>query len=482
MDEPHASRRGAFLFFDGSLPFMTISLCVICGNEAHHIGAMLDSFAGRIAELSLVRAVGAQTPDNTEELARDWCAANAVAFVFSEYRNEITARAWPHVDSFANARNQAFAQAGGDWLVWADCDDTLASTDDFASALRSLSADVLMVRCPYDVRGTGKKLHRERFIRRSAFQSGRVWHHDVHENLLLLPNDRHVDWSAPVWIHAPNAIKQDNRKRNLAILGRSISDSATQYFYVHQEHYCAGNKPAAEQFGRIAISFPNLDDSFRYEVLLNLARLAASRRESMTHAMAAHGIFPWCREAIASIIMLHFERSNGKMASWWASQMLRLPEPAAADRPWTHEAKWYGWAGHDLAARCYRLAGMTADAAAVQLVYHRHKQPEIRLTQKTLGNSTKSVSFRDAWLSTATRPEQVEHYFEISADDKETLAMAKQFLHNVGPDEENRSVRFSVIIEDGMVPPHGWDDRVLASRQTIIDGANIQRILGLTRA
>jgi hypothetical protein len=192
--------------------------------------------------------------------------------------------------------------------------------------------------------------------------------------------------------------------------------------------------------------------------------------------MSAHGVFPWCREAIASIIMLAFERNDGKRASWWASHMLKLPEPAPGDRPWTHEAKWYGWAGHDLAARAFRLAGQTADADAMQLVYHKHKLPVIRLNQKTLGNSTKSVSFRDAWLSTAQRPEIVEHFFVIDSDDAETMGMAKQFLHETTPTVP--STEIVVHVEDGMVPPHYWDKRVLESGLVMIDKTNIEGLLG----
>jgi regulator of extracellular matrix RemA (YlzA/DUF370 family) len=460
---------------------MKISLCVICGNEAAQIGAMLKSFERVVDEVSLVRAIGSQEPDGTEQIVRDWCERNEIGFVFSEYKNGVTAQAWKHVDSFAKARNQSFAQATGDWLLWADCDDVISCAERIRQRLSELSDDVLMLRCPYDVRGTGKKLQRERIIRRSAFASGRVWHHDVHENLLLLPNDRHFDWTTPVWHHEPIAIKQDNRKRNLAILGRSVSDSATQYFYIHQEHYCAGNKAAAEQFGRIAISFPNLDDSFRYEVQLNLARLVSSRRDAMQFAMSAHGVFPWCREAIASIILLAFERNDGKRASFWASRMLALPEPAGKDRPWTHEVKWYGWAGHDLAARAFRLAGQHDDAAAMQLVFHKHKHPKIRLVQKTLGNSTRSVSFRDAWLSTAAKPETIEHRFLVRSDDAETMAMAKQFLHDVDkPSAESGAIE--ILAEDGMIPPHNWDDRILASGCKLIDAENIEQILGVKKA
>jgi len=457
---------------------MTISLCVIAGNETAHIKTMLDSFVGVIDELSLVRAIGLQPPDDTEQLARDWCERNAVALVFSDYRNGATAQAWKHVDSFAKARNQAFAQGTGDWLIWADCDDVLTDAADLRERLKELTEDVLMLRCPYDVRGTGKKLQRERIIRRSAFAAGRVWHHDVHENLLLLPNDLHNEWTVPVWRHQPVAIKQSNRKRNLAILGRSVAESATQYFYIHQEHYCAGNKTAAEQFGRIALSFPNLDDSFRYEVQLNLARLVASRREALQFALGAHGVFPWCREAIASMIMLAFERNDGKRASFWAARMLTLPEPQEKDRPWTHEVKWYRWAGDDLAARAFRLADRLDLADEMQRAFHKHAQPRIRLTQKTLGDSTRSVSFREAWLATASEPETVEHLFLVRTEDKETMAMAKQFLHDVNQPRAAGRAMVSMHIEDGMVPPNDWDKLVLASGVTLIDAENIKQIFG----
>jgi glycosyltransferase involved in cell wall biosynthesis len=148
---------------------MRISLCVICGNEEHHIRSLLDSFKGSFDQLSLVRAIGLKEPDKTEEIARQWCLEHGKAFVFSEYLNGVTARAWKHVDSFARARNQAFAQGTGDWLVWADCDDNLAEAEGLHKKLAQVSDDVLMIRCPYDVRGTGKRLPRERFIRRSAF-------------------------------------------------------------------------------------------------------------------------------------------------------------------------------------------------------------------------------------------------------------------------------------------------------------------------
>jgi glycosyltransferase involved in cell wall biosynthesis len=451
---------------------MRVSLCVICGNEAEHIIAMLSSFARVFDELCIVRAIGAKEADATLEMAAAWCRENGKDFRGAEYRNGYGAEKWDHVDSFARARNAAFGKATGDWIVWADCDDLLDEADDFRGHLRTVAPEVLMVRCPYDVRGTNKKLHRERAIRRSAFEAGRVWHHDVHENLLLLPGDKHEDWPRPVWVHAPKSVKKENRRRNLRILGQSVKETPTQYFYIHQEHLCAGNRAAAEQFGKIALSFPNLEQSFRYEALLNLAKLCGDSREAMSYALQAHAVFPWCREAYAAIILLLFEKNDGARARWWAEEMLRHREPIGADKPWTSEAKYYGWAGYDLAARAFRLAGLDARADVLQQQFHLGKHPRISLVHATRGRTSKAVACREAWLGLAQDPTRIEHVFAVDADDKESVTMGKQFLSVVS---EKRScvaawnlaakkARGDLIVQlsDDWVPPIGWDAKLLS--------------------
>lgn len=448
---------------------MRLSLCVICGNESDLIETMLDSFDPIFDELSLVRAIGGQESDDTVDKARAWCAANGKDFLFSEYINELTAQKWPHVDSFAKARNAAFEQGTGDWLLWADCDDQVESTTNFRESLKNAKDGVLMARCPYDVRGSNKKLLRERAIRREAFKDGRRWHHDVHENLLLLPNDKHEDWHTPVWLHAPKLIKRANRKRNLKILGKSVAEAATQYFYIHQEHYCDGNRPAAEQFGKIAISFPNLESSFRYEVLLNLARISGINREAMQYALQAHGVFPWCREAIATMILLHFERQDAKRASYWAETMLKLDVPSVADRPWTHERKWYDWAGWDLAARAARLSGMMTLADIRQTHCHKTEEPRITLLHATKDNTSNAVACRDAWLNAASDPAHVQHIFAINSDDETSAVMVKQFQHvcvNGTLDDalnsagKKASGNLLIEVRDNFAPALQWDSKL----------------------
>ena len=451
---------------------MRISLCVICGNEREHIHAMLDAFAPTFDELSLVRAIGVKPADETEQMARDWCAAKGISFVFNEHRNELGAETWDHVDSFAKARNAAFAQATGDWLIWADCDDVVEQLDEFRQRLEQLPADVLMVRCFYDVRGSNKRLYRERAIRRHAFQDRRVWHHDVHENLLLLPKDRHEDWSAPVWVHAPVVVKRENRRRNLRILAHSVREVAAQYFYIHQEHFCSGNRDAAMAFGKIALSFPNLQPAFRYESLINLAKLCGNHREALGHLMEAHAVYPWCREAIAHLILLYFEKNDTHRASYWADKMLERGEPTEADRPWTHEVKWYTWAGQDLAARAFRLHGNLSRAAVLQAQYHAGRTPRISLLHATRDRSSKAVACRDAWLSAASNAAQIEHIFAVDADDKDSKEMSVQFVSVVSEKKScvaawNLAAKKAtgdifVQLSDDWVPSMGWDAKILA--------------------
>jgi len=451
---------------------MRVSLCVICGNESHHIETMLGAFAPAFDELSLVRAIGAKAPDDTVDKARAWCAANGKDFVFSEHLNQHGTEKWDHVDSFADARNQAFGQGTGDWLVWADCDDVLdQSSGTLRQVLAAMPEYAAMARFPYDVRGTGKKLHRERAIRRASFKAGRKWHNDVHENLLLLPGDKHGDFPAPVWVHAPTEIKRENRFRNLRILSRAASNAATDYFYIHQEHFCNQNTAQAIEYGKIAISFPNLPPAFLYECLINLAKLCGNPRDAFEYLMRAHGTFPWCREAIANLVLLYFERNDVRRATYWADRMLDLREPLAEERPWTHEGKWYGWAGYDLAARAFRLAGNTARAAVHQAQFSLGMKPKISLLHATRGRSSKAVGCRDFWLNSANNPSQVEHIFAVDEDDKVSTDMARQFISVISQKKScvaawNLAAREAtgdllVQLSDDWMPCQGWDEMLL---------------------
>jgi len=450
---------------------MRLSLCVICGNESQHIESMLAAFAPAFDEFSLVRAIGKREPDDTVIKAEQWCRANGKDFVFSEHLNEPTAKDWDHVDSFARARNAAFRQASGEWLFWADCDDVVRGAENLRGVLEALPAAVKMARFTYDVKGSGKCLFRERAIRRESFHAGRVWHHDVHENLLILDGDKHLDLEGVVWVHAPKEVKRENRRRNLRILANSVRECATQYFYIHQEHYCNQAREPALEFGKLALQFPNLQPAFRYEALINCARLTNSSREAKSLLLEAHGVFPWCREALVGLVLHAFERKEYAMAVWWASKIMDLREPLPEKRPWTHEAKWYGWAGYDVAARAYRAEGNKAMAAVLQAQFHAGMTPRISLLHATRGRSSMAVATRDAWLNAASDPTRIEHIFAVDSDDLVSVEMAKQFVSVVSPAKScvaawnlaaaKAQGDILVQLSDDWIPCMGWDEGIL---------------------
>ena len=101
---------------------MKISLAIIAGNVAHWMPRFLDSFGPLFDEVVVVRAIGAQNPDDTLDIAR------ARRCVCAEYHNDDEHADWPHVDDFAAARNLAFKLASGDYIAWADTDDVFGGT------------------------------------------------------------------------------------------------------------------------------------------------------------------------------------------------------------------------------------------------------------------------------------------------------------------------------------------------------------------
>jgi len=446
---------------------MRISLCVICGNEAGIIERFLDSFSGAFDELSLVRAIGTTEPDATVELADAWCVRNGKDFVFAEYKNEHDGL--PHVDNFGAARNLAFSGGTGDWLFWADCDDMLDDAAKLRAVLGDAKSDLL--RFPYDVVGTNKRPMRERAIRRDLFTSGRGrWQFAVHENLRVAVGVTIGDASEPVWIHQPKIVAQTNRARNKAILSRTLAHTSANYFYVHQEWFCEGNKRNAERFGRLALEFPDLEPSFRYETNLNLCRLASDPDDALRHGLAAHGVFPWCREALAMIALTFIDRNDAERALFYARRLDATPIPAPEMRPWTHEPKWYGWAGNDLLARCLRIAGKHDEAVSVQ---RRGGKPVISLLHATRGRPAQAAHTRNQWLNLASEPEKIHHIMAVDADDAPSLRLAKQFEHVVCAGTQSCVAAWNmaadhaigdlfVQLSDDWIPVPGWDAKLLA--------------------
>jgi glycosyltransferase involved in cell wall biosynthesis len=449
-----------------------ISLCMIVGNEAAHILTCLNSFAPAFDELSLVRACGNRAADDTAATAADWCHQNGRGFVFSEYKNEASAADWDHVDSFAAARNASFKHATGDWLMWCDADDVAVGIDGVRACVDETDADLLLF--PYDVPGTNKAPMRERLISRKLWEAGRRWVFAVHENFACQPADKRALFDAPVWRHAPVAEKPVSHGRNLRILSNQLRDVGSQLFYVHQEHFYAKSKAKAREFGELALAMPNLHHSFRFEILMNLGRLAESPALSLPYLGHAFAENPHLREPLAALVAANLELGNHERAADCVRVMLAIPEPPPHRRPWSFEAKWYGWAGLDLAERISRLNGREPE---------RREDVRISLVHATRGRAQAAWECRERWLGMAANPAQVEHIMAVDSDDTASMELAKQFRHVVV--EPGSCVRawnaaagmaigqVLVQLSDDWMPCYGWDDAILreigdTSRETVL--------------
>lgn len=437
-----------------------ISLAMIVGNEAAHIERCLRSFAGSFHELCLVRAIGSQEPDQTLEIAEKLAVELAIEFRSGIYENHGEARAWPHVDNFAEARNAAFDLATGEWIFWADADDTLRG--DPADIIRACEAavdDVLLF--TYDVPGTNKAPWRERCIRRSLFERGRRWRFAVHENLVTEPEDKRAQIASPVWVHSPLAIKPRSHDRNLRILSNALREGGTQLFYVHQEHYYANSKAKAAEFGKLALGWPNLHESFRFEILMNLGRLAPTPKEALDWFGKAMVEMPQLREPLAGAVLASLEGGEPVRALEFARRMDAVPLPPESRRPWCFEMKWYGWHGLDLLERCQRLNGEEVVDPPMR----------ISLLHATRGRAQKAWECRERWMNLAKRPDQIEYIMAVDEDDAASKELAKQFKHVVvRPGSCVRAWNAAAVastgeilvqLSDDWTPPLGWDQALV---------------------
>ncbi|WP_130858690.1 glycosyltransferase [Gracilibacillus phocaeensis] len=101
---------------------MQISLCMIVKNEEEVLRQCLDSVAPICDEVIIVDT---GSTDKTKEIAQD-------------FTEQVIDFEW--IDDFSAARNFAFSQAHGDYILWLDADDMLEKEDQ--EKLRQLKAEL----------------------------------------------------------------------------------------------------------------------------------------------------------------------------------------------------------------------------------------------------------------------------------------------------------------------------------------------------
>lgn len=212
---------------------VSISLCMIVKNEEAVLARCLDSVAGVADEIIIVDT---GSTDATPEIA-------------AAYTDRVYAFPW--VDDFAAARNEAFSKATCDYCLWLDADDVLLP-EDREKLLRlkeelDPAVDMVMMKyhVAFDAQGQPTFTYeRERLIRKDA---GYRWVGAVHE--VIPPQGRVLHADIAVCHRKLHAADPD---RNLRIFEKLLAQGETldprqQYYYARELYYHGRYEEAARR-------------------------------------------------------------------------------------------------------------------------------------------------------------------------------------------------------------------------------------------
>lgn len=333
---------------------MTISLCVIAGNEESIIERMLSSASNCFDELCLVIATGILKPDKTRYVARDWCEKNGKRFRAATYYNQ--RGDYQHVDDFSAARNMSWDLATSDWQMWLDCDDIIEDPNCERIRKAVEQCTVEMVMCNYRKKD-GSACPRERLFKTGT---GR-WVSVIHETCRLQKGN-HVRCDEIEILHAPHSDERvTSHERNYTLLKTQVEDLDRTLFYLHCEQMNLHYYDAAVQIGKAAlVLIPDSKPEEKYKVLVNLSTIEQSK--TYEYLMEAVKLQPHRREAIAHLAQwcLAAKDLSGAVSFFRMMDALPVPNPV----PWTHCAIWYegGWARNYLRVQLLKAAGKTEQA------------------------------------------------------------------------------------------------------------------------
>lgn len=467
-----------------------ISLCVICGNEEFYITRFLGSFKDAFDELCIVRAVGNQPHDKTLSIAKEWCAKNGKEYRLGEYFNQgwkslnpdlaindDEPATWPHVDSFAAARNHAWDIATGDWQIWADCDDLLV--DGCAAKIREHAAHAErdMYFFKYSIASQNSSNFRERLFRRGISR----WTGPVHETCQLqmgsFPGRTfhafHDD--EVVYSHEPDVTTKQPNRRNLRIVTHYMRHLNSYAYEMHREsfyQYAHSKKPEdrenAIKWAEVA-HHADTHGELRAQILINLSALYED--EDIDHSLElgwqAARVIPMRRESWGRLAELYLKAKMPVKAAEAASLMEVMPKPDPSGFPRTE--RYYGWEGLLLRTRTIRAIGKEDAARKVEDRVFQANGARFSLLHATRGRPEQAIATRAFFFMGAINSLGIEHIFAIDEDDAESLEKLKDYRYVVVKNPNgcvkawNAAAADStgavlVQLSDDWVPCLNWDE------------------------
>jgi FkbM family methyltransferase len=442
-----------------------LSLSVITGNCERDVTRFLDAFKPYFDEVVMVRAVGSQTPDNTLYMAAER------GCVIGEYKNTPD-NDWPHVDNFAAARNASAALCTGDWIVWADMDDTAEGLEHLRELLEKMPPGHDILRCPYVVGEQGVVAnYRERAWRNNGKHE---WKNALHENLVRIDGKEapQAQTDRVRIIHAPRTDRDCSQDRNLRIL-ESIPDADRTHshtFYLMTE-YARRKDARAIELAQKFLAHPEGGKAERFETFMTLAAMAEDLSDKAAIYLQAFAEDPSRAEPLYELTALSLSCDQPQEALAYARHMMSCRWP---DNPcWNHRRMFYGFFRDDLFLQALRVNGrvIESDTRRGNLMV-QSGLPTISLLHATRNRHMQAIRARMEWLRLADHPERVEHIFAVDTDD-EALEVYARFpsiyinRQNAGPvaawNAAAETCKGDVLVQlsDDWKPTRGWDTAIL---------------------
>ena len=426
-----------------------ISVYLIAGNEEEYIGRCLESFKPISAELVVCIARGNLVPDKTEEIAKGLGAK------IVHYQNQRTD--WPHIDDFATARNTALGACSNEWCLWVDADDVMS--EDGAKVVEeaidlAVEKDAHLVALKYNVDNAGLIPLREEISKRGTCH----WKNRVHEMLISKEPNKTIGLDKIFRIHKPHGYKAKSAERNFNILADTLSTAPNALYYQAQEYFLSNQMDKCIDSSLRALTFSELEDTLRYDVLCNLGRIV-SENDRLTYLGQAVALQPDRREAYFYIANHWSGKGNWIKAYGAVRSCMTLHRPKA--HYWNLVEAIYNWQAMDF----YETASVcVGEAGEAEKIKKMRPAPKISIIHATKGRPQIAWQRRWQWLSLAQNPLEVEWLFMVDHDEAVDYTPHQAIRCNPGGivnawNAGAKMAKGEIIIQmsDDWTPPRHWD-------------------------
>jgi len=447
-----------------------LSVYLIVGsNEAEYLQRVLNSFKPIAKEFVVCLAGGSASTAEEEKVALD---AGAKVVRYENQRKD-----WGHIDDFATARNTGLDACSEKWAMWVDADDEMqpgaeAIIDEGITQAEQKDAQLIAFR--YHVANAGLIPLREMI----SLKGKARWKNRVHEMLVAEDQSKIFGVDKVVRVHNPKGYKKTSADRNFSILKDVLEPTPNALYYTQQEHFLTTNWADCIKYGKLAIQFPELEDTLRYDVLCNMGRCAPTGEEKLKYLGEAVAIQPDRREAHYWLAVEYSAR--GQWFKAWGSARAAMSLPRPQQHYWNLVEAIYQWQTMDIYETACACIGKKDEAEKIKKA---RPAPKISVIHATKGRPQIAWQRRFQWLCLAQKPLEVEWIFAVDHDDPQDYTPHQAIRANPGGivnawNYGAKQAKGDILVQmsDDWSPCRHWDALI----STAIGATNEPKVLAIS--